>query len=162
MQPGASQTEDRLVLLSMIDGLGACTKEQLMRFSLEAQLMAQFRFLLAVGDLTEEGLAREADLPEGRVLVLTPEGREALRLFGDTLRPSVQERLKENVPHWRRRFMDERQLPAEWREEAGGYRVVLRALEQGQELLRIELPAVTRQQAQRFCRRWPENAGALY
>ena len=157
----ATETEDKLILLSMIDGLGGCTREQLMRFALEADLMAQFRFLLALGDLLEDGLVREAETEE-HVMVLTPEGRETLRLFGEKIRPSAAQRLSENVPRWRTRFRDERQLPAEWSETEGGFAVTLRALEGGEELLRIDLRAETRRQAQRFCEQWPQEAAEIY
>ena len=141
----ATETEDKLILLSMIDGLGGCTREQLMRFALEADLMAQFRFLLALGDLLEDSLVREAETEE-RVMVLTPEGRETLRLFGETIRPSAAQRIRDNVPRWRTRFRDERQLPAEWQRT----------------LLCISLRAETREQAQRFCARWPQEAAEIY
>ena len=157
-----SDTEDKLILLSMIDGLGGCTQEQLMRFALEAGLMPQFRFLLALGDLREDGLVREIRNAEGRVLVLEPEGRQTLNLFGDRIRPSAQERLKENAPRWRARFRDERQLPAEWQQTDEGFLVTLRALEAGQETLRIQLTAVNREEAQRFCARWPKQAVSVY
>ena len=131
----ATETEDKLILLSMIDGLGGCTREQLMRFALEADLMAQFRFLLALGDLLEDSLVREAETEE-RVMVLTPEGRETLRLFGETIRPSAAQRIRDNVPRWRTRFRDERQLPAEWQRTQDGFCVTLRALEGGEEPIR--------------------------
>ncbi len=156
-----TDTEDRLTLLSMIDKLGACTREQLMRFALEARLMPQFRFLLALGDLLETGLVCEAET-EGRVLAMTPQGRETLRLFEEKLRPSVAERIAQNVPAWRLRFRDERQLPAEWRKTPEGYAVTLRALEGSEELLCIRLKAETRQQAQRFCAGWPRQASEIY
>ena len=157
----ATETEDKLILLSMIDGLGGCTREQLMRFALEADRMAQFRFLLALGDLLEDSLVREAETEE-RVMVLTPEGRETLRLFGETIRPSAAQRIRDNVPRWRTRFRDERQLPAEWQRTQDGFCVTLRALEGGEELLCISLRAETREQAQRFCARCPQEAAEIY
>ena len=117
---------------------------------------------LALGDLREDGLVREIRNAEGRVLVLEPEGRQTLNLFGDRIRPSAQERLKENAPRWRARFRDERQLPAEWQQTDEGFLVTLRALEAGQETLRIQLTAVNREEAQRFCARWPKQAVSVY
>ena len=158
----ASGTEDKLALLSMIDGLGGCTEEQLMRFALDAGLMGQFRFLLALGDLREQGFVREAVHGEGRVLLLTPEGRETLTLFGKDLPPSVQAKLSANISAWKGPLREERQLPAEWERTDEGFRVRLRALEAGQEMLSIELAAATREEARAWCARWPSAAPEIY
>ena len=162
-QPGPRpDAEDRLILLAMAEGLGACTEDQLMRFAVEADLIAQFRFLLLLSDLREDGLIEIRERPEGRVLVLTSAGRETLRLFPDGIRPGVRERIAAAVPAWRRQFRDERQLPASWEETDAGVLVTLRALEAGAEPLRITVAAPSRADAQRWCERWPAAAQEIY
>ena len=52
------ETEDRLILLSALSALGTATEDQLLRFSVEAELFPQFRFLLLLGDLQEESRSR--------------------------------------------------------------------------------------------------------
>ena len=154
--------EDKLILLAMIDGLGGCTRDQLLRFAVEARLLPQFRCLLRIGELLEAQLIRERESAEGRVLILQPEGRETLRLLGDALPQEMRARIDENAPLWRLRFRDERQLPATWQDEGEHCRVILRALEDGRETLRIELRATSKAQAQRFCSRWPDTAAEVY
>ena len=94
--------------------------------------------------------------------MLTPEGRQSLELFGGRIRASQQEKLQKSGAHWRRRIQNELQMPADWEETDNGYSVTLRALESGAEIFSMTLTAATREQAKRFCSRWPERAPFLY
>ena len=161
--PHATQEEDRLVVLRALDGLGACTEEQLLRFVVEEQLQNQFQFYLALGALKEAGLVRESSRSEGVLLVLTPQGRQSMEMFASRIRASLAQILDERCPAWRRRIRDEQQMPASWQEtEEGGYVVTLRALEGGAELFSMTIAAATKAQAQRFCERWPQRAPVIY
>lgn len=158
----ATQQEDKLVLLCALDRLGNCTQEQLLRFVVETQLESQFPFFIALAELKEAGLVREVRRVEGALLVLTPEGRQSMELFGGSIRASLQEKLRENADAWRERIRQELQMPASWEETGGGFAVTLRALESGQEIFSMKLTAATKAQAQRFCERWPGRAPGLY
>ena len=156
------ETEDRLILLSAVSALGAATEDQLLRFCADSDLLPRFHFLLLLGDLRQEGLIASREGAEGRLLFLSPEGRETLRLFSSEIRPSLRARIQEKAPALRMRYRDERQLPAAWEETPNGFAVTLRALEEGQETLSIRLFAETRGDAQRFCARWPDAAQEIY
>ena len=158
----ATEEEDKLVLLCAMDRLGGCTEEQLLRFVVETGLISQFRFFLALGGLKETGFVREARHLEGMLLILTPEGRQSMELFGTQIRASQQQKLNENVKAWRRRIRDEQQMPADWKETDNGFVVTLRALEGGAEIFNLTLTAATKVQAKRFCERWPKKAPELY
>jgi hypothetical protein len=67
-----------------------------------AGVVPELRRLL-LGELRESGLIAESELGEGRVLVLTPDGREALSLFPESIRPSVRERIRESAARFRPR-----------------------------------------------------------
>ena len=158
----ASEEEDKLVLLSALGRLGACSEDQLLRFAVETGLMDPFRFSLALAELCEAGFVRRVTRPEGALLVLTPEGRQSMELFASRIRASQQARLDENAASWRERVRRELELPADYERTEQGYVVTLRALEQGQTLFSMTLAAATSAQAARFCERWPECAPALY
>ena len=158
----ATEEEDKLVLLCALERLGGCTQEQLLRFVVETGLVTQFRFFLALGGLKESALVREAKHAEGMLLILTPEGRQSVELFGRQIRASQQQKLDENTKAWRRRIRDEQQMPADWKESDSGFIVTLRALEGGAEIFNLTLTAATKAQAKRFCERWPKKAPALY
>lgn len=158
----ATAEEDKLVLLSALDRLGGCTEEQLLRFVVETALQNQFQFYLALAGLKEAAFIREARHLEGTLLILTPEGRQSLELFGSRIRASLQQTLEENGEAWRRRVRDELQMPADWRETDNGFAVTLRALEGGAEIFHMTLTAATKAQAKRFCARWPQKAAYLY
>ena len=158
----ATEEEDKLVLLDALSRLGRCTQEQLLRYVVENDLQSQFRFFLALGALREGGFVRESRHLEGTLLVLTPEGRQSLELFGGRIRASQQEKLNQSGALWRRRIQNELQMPADWKETDNGYSVTLRALESGAEIFSMTLTAATRAQAKRFCSRWPERAPFLY
>lgn len=158
----ATQQEDRLLLLSALSKLGACTQEQLLRFVVETQLQGQFSFLLALADLRESGLVREVKRIEGHLLVLTPEGRQSVELFGSSIRASLAQKLQANVPAWRERIREELLMPTDWEETDDGFTVTLRTIESGQEIFSMTLTAATRDQARRFCERWPCRGPSLY
>ncbi len=158
----ATPQEDKLVLLDALARLGGCTQEQLLRFAVETGLQEPFPFLLALSELKEAAQVREVRRPEGALLVLTPEGRQSLDLFGDQIRAAQREKLAKNAPAWRERIREEQQLPATFEETESGYTVTLRALEAGEEIACLTLTAATRAQAQRFCARWPSRAPEIY
>ena len=157
-----AQQEDKLVLLCALGRLGGCTQEQLLRFVVETQLESQFPFFIALAELKEAALVREVRRAEGTLLVLTPEGRQSMELFGGSIRASLLEKLNANADAWRERLREELQMPASWEETDGGFAVTLRALEAGQEIFSMRLTAATKAQAQRFCERWPARAPGLY
>ena len=162
LDPHATQQEDKLVLLCALGRLGTCTQEQLLRFVVETQLESQFPFFIALAELKESGLVREVKRLEGELLVLTPEGRQSMELFGGSIRASLQEKLAQHADAWRDRIREELQMPASWEEVGGAFAVTLRALESGQEIFSMKITAATRAQAQRFCERWPARAPGLY
>ena len=158
----ATEEEDKLVLLCALDRLGGCTEEQLLRFVVETGLVSQFRFFLALSGLKEAGLVRESRHLEGVLLILTPEGRQSMEMFAARIRPSQKEKLDSHSAAWRRRVLDELSMPADFEACGIGYAVTLRALESGEEIFSMKLATATKEQAKRFCARWPEAAPYLY
>lgn len=156
------ETEDRLILLSIVSALGASTEDQLLRFAVTAELFPQFRFLMLLRDLKDEGLIDSREGAEGRLFFLSPEGRETLRLFATEIRPSIREHIAQSAPDLRRQYRDERQLPSSWQETTNGFEVSLCALEDGKEILSIHMIATTRGDAQHWCERWPDAAQEIY
>ena len=158
----ATEEEDKLVLLASLDRLGRCTQEQLLRFVVETSLQSQFQFALALAGLREAGFVRESQRLEGRLLILTPEGRQSLEMFGSRIRASQQQKLDEHGAAWRRRIREEQQMPADWEETEHGFVVTLRTIEAGAEIFSIKLAVADKQQAKRFCERWHADAPFLY
>ena len=158
----ATEEEDKLILLASLDRLGRCTKEQLLRFVVETALQNQFQFALALAGLREAGFVRESNRLEGRLLMLTPEGRQSLEMFGSRIRASQQQKLEEHGDAWRRRIREEQQMPADWEETEQGFVVTLRSIEAGAEIFSLKLTVADKQQAKRFCERWHEHAPFLY
>ena len=158
----ATEEEDKLVLLASLDRLGRCTQEQLLRFVVETSLQSQFQFALALAGLREAGFVRESQRLEGRLLILTPEGRQSLEMFGSRIRASQQQKLDEHGAAWRRRIREEQQMPADWEETEHGFVVTLRTIEAGAEIFSIRLTVADKQQAKRFCERWRGDAPFLY
>lgn len=158
----ATEEEDKLVLLCALDRLGGCTEEQLLRFVVETALQSQFQFYIALSSLKEAGLVRQSKHLEGKLLVLTPEGRQSMEMFASRIRASQQEKLEKHGKAWRRRVRDELSMPADFKQQGNGYSVTLRALESGEEIFSMTLTAATKEQAKRFCARWPQKAPELY
>ena len=158
----ATEEEDKLVLLCALNRLGGCTQEQLLRFVVETALQSQFQFFIALAGLKEAGMVRESKHLEGTLLILTPEGRQSMEMFGSRIRASLQQKLDAHSKAWKQRVRDELSMPADWEQVGSGYAVTLRALESGEEIFSIKLTAATKVQAKRFCARWREKAPMLY
>ena len=158
----ATEEEDRLVLLCALDRLGGCTEEQLLRFVVETSLQSQFRFYLALASLKEAEQVRTSRHLEGTLLVLTPQGRQSMEMFGGRIRASQMEKLERHGRQWRRRLREELAMPADYIQSGSGYAVTLRALESGEEIFAMTITAATKEQAKRFCERWPKSAPYLY
>ena len=158
----ATEEEDKLVLLCALNRLGGCTQEQLLRFVVETALQSQFQFFIALAGLKEAGMVRESKDLEGTLLILTPEGRQSMEMFGSRIRASLQQKLDAHCKAWKQRVRDELSMPADWEQVGSGYAVTLRALESGEEIFSIKLTAATKVQAKRFCARWREKAPMLY
>ena len=105
---------------------------------------------------------RESRHLEGVLLILTPEGRQSMEMFAARIRPSQKEKLDSHSAAWRRRVLDELSMPADFEACGNGYAVTLRALESGEEIFSMKLATATKEQAKRFCARWPEAAPYLY
>ena len=67
------------------------------------------------------------------------------------------------APLWKQRFIEEKQVLADWEQTpAGEYRVRLKLLEYELPLLEMTISLPTREQAVGFCARWPKAAGEIY
>jgi len=158
----SSDHRDRISLLYALSLVGRCSEDQLLRYILDADIMDQFGFYLALGDLKEASLVKAVESIEGNVLVILPEGRKSLEMFAGDIWDSVQTKLDRKREQWKQTIREELQMPASWKEENGHYRVRLRALEADEEILAIEMIVPDKAQALDFCSRWPAGASEIY
>jgi len=156
-------TEQKLVTLYTLDRLGPATALQLLRFMVENELMDYIALQLSAAELDEMGLLRKAPHALGALFAPSAKGYETLQLFESRIPHSRAALIDEIAPVWKRRFREEKQVLADWKSTpTGEYVAHLRLLEGELSLLDVRVSLPTREQANRFCRRWPQAANELY
>jgi len=156
-------TEQKLVTLYALDRLGPATALQLLRFMVENEMMDYIALQLSTAELDDMGLLSKLPHPLGALYAPSAKGYETLELFRSRIPHSRAARIDEIAQVWKRRFSEEKQVLADWESmPTGEYVARLRLLEGELALLDIRVSLPTREQANRFCRRWPEAAGELY
>jgi hypothetical protein len=153
---------DKLTLMYALMVLGPCTEDQVVRMNDAFSLMEQFQLYVVLGDLKDAHLVMEEQRPEGRLLRVTEDGENMVNMFGEDIWPGSKIKIDDQAAEWKRMIRDELQMPAEWERQEDRYLVTLRLLENGSEIFNLKLPAVDRQQAVDFSRRWPKQASFLY
>lgn len=158
-----SMTEQKLVTLYALDRLGPTTAVQLLRFMVENELMDYIALQLSTAELEEMGLLRKLPHALGALYAPSAKGYDTLKLFHSRI-PHSRAMLMDGIAQeWKRRFSEEKQVLADWEETPSGeYVARLRLLEGELSLLDVRVSLPTREQASRFCQRWPRTANQVY
>lgn len=155
-------TENRLILLLILDKLGACSAQQLLTFTAEGEIMDYIELQIGLADLTDAGMLRTREHEIGKLYSLSQSGRDTLSMFIGHIPNSRRERVEALCGGWKARISREKHVLADWREEGDGFVVRLRLLEQDMTLLDLRLNVPTRAQAGLMCKRWEGRAGDIY
>ena len=155
-------TENRLILLLMLEKLGACSAQQLLALTTEGEIMDYIELQIGLGDLTEAGMLRTREHEIGKLYSLSQSGRETLAMFLGHIPNSRRERVETLCAAWKERVSREKHVLSDWREEGDGFVVRLRLLEQDMTLMDLRLNVPTRAQAGIMCKRWSDCAGDIY
>jgi len=156
-------TEQKLVTLYALDRLGPATALQLLRFMVENELMDYIALQLSTAELDEMGHLRKLPHPLGTLYAPSSKGYEALQLFRSRIPYSRAELIDGIASEWKQRFREEKHVLADWKATPSGeYLAHLRLLEGELALLDIRISLPSREQADRFCQRWPQAACGLY
>ena len=158
-----SMTEQKLVILYALDRLGLATENQLLHFMVENELMDYMALRLSVAELGDMGLLREVPHALGALYAPSAKGYETLELFQSRIPHSRITRINDTATDWKRRFRQEKQVLAGMETTPSGEHVArLQLLEGELPLLDVRVSLPTREQASRFCQRWPSTANAFY
>ncbi|MDR0396664.1 MAG: DUF4364 family protein [Oscillospiraceae bacterium] len=158
-----SPTEDKLLLLYAMHGLGPTTAEQLLRFFVDRDQMNYIDLQLALAELRENGLLRKQLHPLGVLYQPSVSGIQTLELFQKRIPYSRRVSIDDALIGWRARFSHEQHVVHRVEtQEDGSIKVRLSIMEHDEELLSISVRAPDDQRAERYCASWSRNAGALY
>jgi len=156
-------TEQKLVILYALDRLGLATADQLLRFMVENELMDYIALHLSLAELDDMGLLRKLPHALGVLYAPSAKGYESLQLFKNRIPHSRATRISETATGWKQRFREEKQVLADWETTPSGEYVARLQLFEGElSLLDVRVSLPTREQANRFCQRWPSTANELY
>ena len=157
-------TKDKIIVMYALKKLGVePTKEQLTTFFGSFDLMPFFELQSAVYELEENGFIAAVPRPYGQAYCLTANGNETLEMFAQRVPHSQRARIDECADVYRETLRRQTQYSANMERTARGtYNVVLRAMEKGGELLRVEILLPDEKSAKKACDVWPERAEAIY
>lgn len=163
MQRTPSDTENKLLVLYIIERLGAVTAEQLLVFMVENEQMGYVSLQLGLAELDDAGLVRKRKHPLGTLYALTGKGRDSLSMFTPRIPQSRRGAVDKAAEAFRLRFRREKQLLADFQKrEEGDYVVHLRLFERDVELLGLQISVPTHAHAQLFCDTWQSQASNIY
>ncbi|GHU68489.1 hypothetical protein FACS1894184_10590 [Clostridia bacterium] len=163
IQRKGSHTEDKLLLLYAMHGLGPTTAEQLLRFFVDRDEMNYIDLQLALAELRENGLLRKQMHPLGVLFQPSVAGIQTLELFQKRLPYSRRVSIDDALVGWRARFSHEQHVVHRIESLEDGARLVhLSIMEQDEELLSLTVRTPDDLRAERFCKAWSRNASALY
>lgn len=125
--------------------------------------MSWFEFCEELPYLMEEGHVTEVHRAFGQGLGLTESGRQALRMFEDSVPRSTRTAIETYMQENRQNLTREKQLVTSMEElPEGGQLVSFKALEGERTILEIKLSVASREQALRMRSHWKEASEALY
>ncbi len=162
MDRQARQEEDKLLLLYIVSRMGAMEEQSLERFVMENGLMDYLNVRLAVGELAESGLFQPLNEEEGRVLLISPAGMQALEYMQTRLPYSKRAQVDELCAAWRARLLKEKQVMAQYMPHPGGCIARLYYQEENARMADISLELPDTESAKRLCRAWEEDTARLY
>jgi len=159
----APDEEQKLSVLSCLEALGPCTELQLLQFLFEYDLMNYFEMMFALNDLCDRGQAGRTKKQASFLYQVTEAGREALRLFGGRVPPSLKTLLSQQGPGWKKRFQMEMQnRHSVTQTDRGEFALNLQVVEQDMDMMRLTLTMPTRELAQQLAEKWPQRASRVY
>jgi len=158
-----SETENKLLLLHAIDCLGSVTAQQLLLFLVETNTMGYIEVQLLLAELVDTELLQKKKHILGTLYDLTEKGRDSLVMFQERVPHSKRVEMKDIAVAFRRRFLLEKQMTADFqRIRDGAYSVSLRLLEKDESLLELTVNVPSRKMARQFCEAWREQASSVY
>ena len=156
------QEENKLLLLYIINRMGAMDEQALEQFILENELMDYLDSRTTVNDLADQGLLLPLSDEKGKLFLISPPGMEALEMYETSLPYSRRVQVDELCASWRSRLLKEKQVMAQYMPHRGGCIARLYFLEGGISMADISLELPDTETAKRLCQAWEEDPAGLY
>lgn len=157
------ESENRLLILYALRGLGPMTGMQLLQLMVELDLMNYITLQLSLTDMEAQGQLVQQAHPCGARYDLTAEGGFILDSFVLKIPSSRRERIDQHAEHFRQRFLAEQLAPADSFTLPGGHACVrLRLLEKSASLMDILLFVPAGETPTLLQARWHACAQAVY
>ena len=157
--PGA---ENKLMLLCVLDRMGALSNLDLQRFCVQNDIMGYMDLQLLLSELVAADAVAVLE-DEGALYALTEAGRAILGQFAHRVPFSRLQALEEAAEVWRNIFIKEREAHAAIRrEEDGSFTLEMTLREEGMLLCQVSLRLDTQEQAKHLQENWPARAADVY
>lgn len=157
------ESNQRLLLLLILQQLGRCSDMQLLQFLFDNDLMNYFDMMFTLTDLCDQGLALRSERVGQNFYELTDGGRDTLAMFGNRLPASQRQQISELAPEWKKRIQIEQEYQSDYKQtKRGEYELHLRVMEQDMEMLHLTLSLPSEEMAKTMKENWPKKAQALY
>ncbi len=157
-------TKSKLLLLTILQLADTpLTHEQLYRTSFSNDCMDYFTFETVLPELEEDGFLAAFPRSFGACYGLTDAGRDALKMFADSIPHSQREKLSAYLSLHRDEFLREAQVSSSMAPDGlGGYSLRLSVQENEQVIFGITLSVASQEAALAMRSNWNAQSGALY
>ena len=156
-------TEQKLLVLYVMQGLGPATSEQLLRFFIEQDLMNYIDLQIALAELRENGLLRKQAHPLGAIYHPTPDGADTLSMFLKRIPYSSRSKVDDVLTGWRDKFNYERHVFHKIiAAEGGAADIKLIIMEEDEKMMELSLRVPDMSTANLICERWANDAASIY
>lgn len=135
------------------------SKEKLAKVIVNATSLNYFAVQLVINNLIDDGLLEN----DSEYVSLTPKGSEVIDIYKKDIPLFVKNKIEEYIEENKDRLLDEYKTVANLTSIGkNSYLVTLKLIENGRELLNLEIEVTSREMATNICRVWNENYTEIF
>ena len=154
----------KLIILYMLDRVSfPLTKAQIGDFILGKEYTSFLTLQQAISELTDSNLVSAKSLLNRTHLVITDEGKETLRFFGNRVSDAIKEDVNGYLKENELELKNEVAITANYYKSTNGeYEAELTAKEKGTDLVNIKLTVPLEEMAAAICDNWNNRNQEIY
>ena len=162
--PNDANTLYKLIILYFLNQVDyPLTNAEISGFLLEREYTNYFTLQEVISDLLETELIRSTQIRNSSYFMITEEGRETLKFFGDKISDQIKTEILEFLQENQYKLRSEVSTPAEYYEtNKGEFTVHLRMIENTSTLLNLEFVAPSEAKAVEICNNWAKTSDEIY
>ena len=164
IKPVDTPEESKLLILYLFNEIDYELNDlQVLRVFVDLDMMNYFDMMNYLGELTSGDMLSEKELPTGKVLSITPKGRNILSEFKEEIRHSYRVRISEYCAEHKSEIQAEAQFIGDYyRLDQNEYRVILKILDPHVTVFEMDIKVFSKDDAMHAISNWRKNAPRIY